>query len=261
MGLVAGVSVFSIIELIFTVLKCARLVFCKTKVHPIIMVHPKTQSPKLALNQQHLFYHFGMNFVGFLEKTSIHGMHYLKDKRLRWVEKTFWIIAIFSSTVVCTFLIVDSLEALHTKAVIISYDEKIYSKEDIPFPVISFCPDSDAALLTRHFYCLWVDECDGLNKSDLLAMMATLKSVSSYCSSNWLPLFENTFGPELEKSSFPNMTAADHLEYFTDQNWTQQNSFCLDSRAEFKKTTPWVAVQSGLCFILNPEQNDHSAQQ
>lgn len=124
--------------------------------------------------------------------------------------------------------------------------------------MVSFCPDLDAARLMRSLYCLLVDECEGLNKSELLAMMTTLKSVSTFCAENWQPLLDNKFGPELEKSIHSNMTFADHLEVFTDQNWTDQNSFCWDSQLRSERATPWVARQSGLCFFLNPERNDHT---
>lgn len=131
MGLLSGISVFSIIELVFTILKCVRLACCKTKVHPIITVQPKSELQKFVLNQHHLFYLFGINFVEFLKKSSIHGAHYLRDKKLSWIEKTFWIVAISVSTVVCSILIADSLDSLHAKSVIITYDEHLWNKEDV----------------------------------------------------------------------------------------------------------------------------------
>lgn len=133
MGLVAGISVISIIELIFTILKCARLIFCKTKVHPIIIVQSKTPLQKFALNQNHLFYHFGLNFVEFLKESGIHGVHYINNKNLKWLEKMFWIIFVVVSTVLCSILIADSLESLHANSVIIAFDEKIWNKEEASF--------------------------------------------------------------------------------------------------------------------------------
>lgn len=133
MGLVAGISVFSIIELVFTILKCAQTICCTTKIHPIIIVQPKTPHHKFSLNQNHLLYHFGLNVAQFLKKSGIHGVHYIYEKKLNWLEKMFWIVSITVSAILCSLLIVDSLASLHAKSVIIAFDEKIWSKEEASF--------------------------------------------------------------------------------------------------------------------------------
>lgn len=137
MGLVAGISVFSIIELAFTILKFARLICCKAKVYPIVIVQPKTPHQKFELNQKHLFYHLGLNFVKFLKESGIHGVHYIKDKNLNCLEKIFWIISIAISTILCSIFIIDSLESIHEKSVIIGFDEKIFSKEEVSLDTVA----------------------------------------------------------------------------------------------------------------------------
>lgn len=138
MGLVAGISVFSIIELTFTLLKCARVICCKKKIYPILIVQPKTPFQKFALNRQHLLYHFGLNLVEFLKEGGIHGVHYIKDKDLKWLEKMFWIASITVSATLCSILIADSLESLHANSVIIAIDEKIWNKEEASLDTLGF---------------------------------------------------------------------------------------------------------------------------
>lgn len=50
----------------------------------------------------------------------------------------FWIIFVVVSTVLCSILIVDSLESLHANSVIIAFDEKIWNKEEASFDTLGF---------------------------------------------------------------------------------------------------------------------------
>lgn len=130
MGLLAGISVFSIIELVWTALKCFQFAACKSKVAPEVDARFRSQK-KFLVNQKHLFYHLSKTFVELLKESNVHGVHYTSDKKLGVIERIFWFILICVLLAFCSVLVLDSLEDLRSNSVMVAIDEKIWSVEDV----------------------------------------------------------------------------------------------------------------------------------
>lgn len=130
MGLLAGISVFSIIELIWTTINCFRFAFCKSKVAPKAVRRPGERK-KFLINKEHLFYQLGKTFGELLRNSNIHGLHYTSDKRLKVIERVSWFITICVLLVFCSVLVLESLNKLQSNSVILEIDEKIWSVEEV----------------------------------------------------------------------------------------------------------------------------------
>lgn len=130
MGLLAGISVFSIIELVATVVKCFKFAACKPKVAPKPTGVPRNRK-QFLVNRNHLLYRLSKTFVELLKESNIHGVHYTSDKKLCVIERFFWFITICMLLTFCSVLVFDSLNDLQSKSVIVTIDEKIWSVEDV----------------------------------------------------------------------------------------------------------------------------------
>lgn len=130
MGLIAGISVFSIIEFPLTIIKSFQLTFCKSKVTPEIDSREKP-TKKFLINRDHLFYHLSRSFSEFLKESSIHGVHYINEKASSLQMKVFWFLAVSASMTYCTILVHDSLLNLQSNSVIVALDEKMWNVEDV----------------------------------------------------------------------------------------------------------------------------------
>lgn len=122
MGLLAGISVFSIIELIMTIMQC------KSKIAPV--QRPRRRK-KFKVNKEHLFYHLSRTFSELLKQSNIHGVHYVSDRRLKKIERVFWFIVICLMLAFSSVLVIDSLRNLQSNSVIFAIDENLWSVEDV----------------------------------------------------------------------------------------------------------------------------------
>lgn len=130
MGLLAGISVFSIIELFWTTAKCFWFAACKSKITPET-VQPPRRRKKFLVNKKHLFYHLGQTFVELLKESNIHGVHYTSDKRLTKVERLFWFIVICVSLACCSILVFNSLKDLQSNSVMVAVDERVWTATEV----------------------------------------------------------------------------------------------------------------------------------
>lgn len=130
MGLIAGLSVASIIELALTFARCFQNLVCKGKIAPEIFQRPK-RPKRFLVNRDHVFYHFGQNFVEFLSESSVHGVRYINDKKLKLWERTAWAIIVCISVAFCSILIMESLNRLQSNSVSFVMDEKVWNVEEV----------------------------------------------------------------------------------------------------------------------------------
>lgn len=158
MGLLAGISVFSMIELLMTIVKAVQVEVCKSKVAPKTVRKPKS-GKKFLVNRKHLLYHLIRTLVELLKASNIHGVHFISDKTLSVLERIFWSIIVCVLMAFSSVMVVQSLKDLQSSAVIVSIDDKVWNAEDVrfwwvmyalwcwffqvPFPIVSFCPDID----------------------------------------------------------------------------------------------------------------------
>lgn len=129
MGLIAGISVFSIIEFTLTIMRCLR--FARdSNVTPEAVQRPRPRR-RFLVNHDHLFYHLGQNFAEFLKESSIHGVRYTIDKKLKVWERICSAIIVCISVTFCSILIIESLDHLQSNSVSVALGEKIWNVEDV----------------------------------------------------------------------------------------------------------------------------------
>lgn len=132
MGLLAGISVFSIIELVMTIVKAFRFAACKTKIEPETDRVLRTRK-KFLVDEKHLFYQLSKTFGKLLKESNVHGVRYTSDKRLNVFERVFWVVTISLLLGFCSILVFNSLNNLQSNSVIVKVDEKIWSVEEVRF--------------------------------------------------------------------------------------------------------------------------------
>lgn len=132
MGLLAGISVFSIVELVMFIFKCFQIVACKSKVKPEAVQRSRS-AKNFLVNKEHLFYYLSQTFGELLKESNIHGMHYTNSKSLSLTEKVLWFITICVLTALCSILVFNSLKHLQSHSVIVAVDEHIWNVEDVRF--------------------------------------------------------------------------------------------------------------------------------
>lgn len=139
MGLFAGISVISIIEVVFqfflTASKQVVLKIQRNKVYDIEpMQKPRPQNLLKALvNHDHVLYQFVVFLHKFVNRSDIHGLHYITDKNNKGVERILWAIIVLTSTVFCSMIIFDAVRNSEISPFEFGIDEKLWNREDVRF--------------------------------------------------------------------------------------------------------------------------------
>ncbi|KAJ2952351.1 hypothetical protein O0L34_g4636 [Tuta absoluta] len=77
----------------------------------------------------------------YAKNTTLHGLGYIVEKGLHYVERVFWFVTFFLSLAMCFLLIRNVWAKWITSPVIVSFSEKFVSVGDVPFPSITICPE------------------------------------------------------------------------------------------------------------------------
>lgn len=197
MGLFAGISVISIIEVSFEIFKAAfkRVMKFKNrnKVHAI---WPEQASlPKnVSVNREHVLYHCSMFFYKFMKQSDIHGLHYITDRNKKLSERIFWSIAVLISTIFCSISIFDIIRHAELNPIEFAIDDKIWSLKDViflfktkqcffkkksfkvPFPAIIVCVGMNMRKYREFESCVYDDECESL-PAELQEKLSELKNI------------------------------------------------------------------------------------
>lgn len=78
-------------------------------------------------------------FSDYSERSTIHGIRYLGEKRRHWTERIWWLISFVISTVVCAALIYKIYWRWMYAPVIITFADEATPISNIPFPTITIC--------------------------------------------------------------------------------------------------------------------------
>ncbi|XP_073942533.1 pickpocket protein 28-like [Choristoneura fumiferana] len=79
-------------------------------------------------------------FLDFAKNTTLHGLRYITEVGLSVVEKIFWAITFLLSLGLCLWLIEKVWYKWQYSPVIVSFNEKMISVNEIPFPSVTVCP-------------------------------------------------------------------------------------------------------------------------
>lgn len=258
--LAGGISLISLVELLLTLVRCLKPCDNQNNKLEEICKHSRFQVDSSQ------FYHMTRDVADFLKMTSIHGVHYLTRSS---EKKVLWSLFIVTAASLGVHFVYDSIKNQLKDPVFLEISDQIWNARDViialwpfsaylstisfqvPFPSVTFCPDFDRALLDRPIDCLLKDKCDGLNHSDVLSQIQSLKAGSWACQRFMdLKMLENDFPLELLLTDYRNKTLIDHLQKFLDPAWSEQNSFCMEGRddLQLQESLAWIG---GLCFTLN----------
>lgn len=134
MGLFAGISVISIIEVVLgivsTVFKRIEKRINMNKVH--LIQAPLTPVPKnISVNREHVLYQCSVFLYKFVKRSDIHGLHYITDRKKKLVERIFWAFTVLTSTIFCLFLIFDVTKHAELNPIQFSVDDRIWNLGDV----------------------------------------------------------------------------------------------------------------------------------
>lgn len=134
MGLFAGMSVVSLIKivyLVFTAIKTKILVVRKSSKVNFIMVGNQKSKKIIKFNRDHVLCHCSQYFLKFAELTSIDGIHDMVNRKKSTAERLFWIFVTLVSVTLCTILIIDVTKNAELSPIEFGIDEKIWTLKDV----------------------------------------------------------------------------------------------------------------------------------
>lgn len=132
LGLTAGLSVVSLIELVFlcyTKLK-SRKKFRIVDVLPGAQRRNKSEAKTFKLNQKHALYQLHTYFTEFLARSDAHGAHRMV-KRSKLASRLFWTFSFVGSILLCCFIVYDTVQHSETNPVMITIDPNFLHLEDV----------------------------------------------------------------------------------------------------------------------------------
>lgn len=128
MGLFAGISVVSVIEIGFHLLRLfveKMLDRRRLKVHAIGVVK-NVDKINPSVGQRTLQY-----FVKIVLKSDIHGIHFLVEGGRKFWEKFFWASVVFASSIFCSFQIFEVIKFSELNPIEFGIDERIWTINDV----------------------------------------------------------------------------------------------------------------------------------
>lgn len=150
MGLFAGISVISLFEVGFFIIQTivARLIDLRNRrsVHEITNVVPKypVTSSKTVFSKCKVFY------FAIMDKSSIHGLHYIVKKKKSIFFKLFWLVIVLASSAFCFLEIFKIIKHSEVNPIEYAMDQKIWDLKN----VIIFLKESSSVtnLFFRRFH-------------------------------------------------------------------------------------------------------------
>lgn len=85
---------------------------------------------------------FRENFVEYFDKTTVHGLRYLVERRRPWPERVLWFLGVSVGLVACIFLMHKTYTRWRDAPVILAMDEKQHYVWQLPFPAVTVCPQA-----------------------------------------------------------------------------------------------------------------------
>lgn len=91
-------------------------------------------------------------FKEFSEKTSIHGLQYLGEKKRSWAEKVFWVIVLALSFSWCIILITEIWKKWDSNPITVTFDDTMHDIKELWFPAVTICPSKKTTQEDRYIY-------------------------------------------------------------------------------------------------------------
>jgi hypothetical protein len=158
-GLVAGISLTSIVELFYFL---SHKLFSKREtLRDQRQAWETSADGQQEVKRDHVIRKCLNFFVEFIKSSGIHGIIYTVDDHQNLPGKVFWTVVFVVSTISCGYLITDNKKHADLDPVAFQIDEKIWKSDEvrletltsknklrirvfqIEFPAITFCPEPD----------------------------------------------------------------------------------------------------------------------
>lgn len=176
MGLIAGMSVISIIEFFYHFVQSFRPK--SNKVTLMVMINNPWQIK--LMNKDHALYQLSTYFTEYIKITDISGCFYMKDKTQTKYGRLFWTLIVILSMLLSCVLIVDIYQHAEKSPVAIGIDTKIWTQEEvktrkfsqyisrllsfqIEFPSVLFCVSLDPEIYITDRNCISNLVCEDVN--------------------------------------------------------------------------------------------------
>lgn len=133
MGLIAGISVISLVEVLYQFFcnLCSCEIRSSTMVTRISVAAVREREERMLSNQARVSYKV-MNYISsFVQNSSVHGISYIMNKDQNLLKKLFWLIAVLLSVVTCSVLIIDERQKADLNPTLFSIDEVIWNVKDV----------------------------------------------------------------------------------------------------------------------------------
>jgi Amiloride-sensitive sodium channel len=136
MGLIAGVSVLSLVEILYHMVDVLQMkIRLKLRKRRVACDQSKKSNRVIGkvinANQNHALYQLS-KFVGQFMKTSdAHGFSYILDKNQSVLGRLFWALAVAASVAACTLLTFSAFENAELNPVAIKIDDEFVNVENV----------------------------------------------------------------------------------------------------------------------------------
>lgn len=133
MGLFAGMSVISLVEVAFFLIEATISKVLKLRrrqiTHEIIKVAPVN----VTTNEKSVFSLCSSFFVTIMKKSDIHGLRYIVRKHKSAGARFFWLTIVLTSSVACFYQIFYTLKHSEMNPIEYEMDQKIWDVQDVRF--------------------------------------------------------------------------------------------------------------------------------
>lgn len=128
MGLFAGMSVISAIEVGFHALK---MFFVKMSDRRLLKVHSMNAIESVSVIDTSISRRSLEYIVKIILKSDIHGLHFLVDAGRKIWERFFWSLVVFSLAIFCSLQTYEVLKYSEINPIEFGIDEKIWTINDV----------------------------------------------------------------------------------------------------------------------------------
>jgi uncharacterized membrane protein YccF (DUF307 family) len=126
MGLLAGISILSIVE-IFYHFAAFKLRKQSKQIHPVGQANRQTA----WANEDHLLLQLVKYFAKFIKTSDMHGMNYTQDQTIGKVGRVFWALLVLLSLTICTLLVIDMNRHAEKSPITTRIDPKMRTLDDV----------------------------------------------------------------------------------------------------------------------------------
>lgn len=120
MGLLAGISTLSVVEIFYHLVEI-KLQSRKNKV----LSELEANETRTRIDQDHVLVQLIKYFGQFIKSSDLHGAHYTMNPKLNRKGRIFWMVLLLSSVMVCTHLVGDMMQNAEKSPVAIKIETRL----------------------------------------------------------------------------------------------------------------------------------------